>query len=80
MDQAQIISIVNVVLAKRGKNPISEDLSLGLRAHGFRSLDFSEVALRVESATGNELIFDATVLRSIETFQDLFNFFVQATK
>lgn len=80
MNQAQIVSIVNVVLVKRGKNPISEDLSLSLRAHGFRSMDFSEVALRVENATGNELIFDATVLRSIETFQDLVDFFAQATK
>jgi len=80
MDQAQIVSIVNVVLVKRGKNPISEDLSLSLRTHGFRSMDFSEVALRVENATGNELIFDATVLRSIETFQDLVDFFAQATK
>lgn len=80
MEQAQIISIVNAVLIKRGKDPISDDLSSELRGLGFRSMDFSEVALRVEAATGNELIFDATVLRSIQTFRDLIDFFVRATK
>lgn len=80
MEQTDVISIINTVLIKRGKNPISADFSGDLRAHGFRSMDFSEVALRIEAATGKELIFDASILRNIETFQNLIDFFVQSSK
>jgi len=44
---------------------------------GFRSLDFSELALRVEQELGPELNFDAPGLRAVKTVGgvlDLFGF------
>lgn len=43
----------------------------------FRSLDFSELALRVEDEIGEELNFDAPGLRRIETVGDVLDFLEQ---
>ena len=51
-----------------------------LREVGFRSLDFSELALRVEQAVGRELNFDAGRLRGIRTVGDVLDFFQDAVK
>ena len=48
-----------------------------LRDIGFRSLDFSELALRVEDEIGRELNFDAPGLRQIETVADVLEFLDQ---
>ena len=40
---------------------------------GFRSLDFSELALRVEDEIDEELNFDAAGLRQITTVGDVLN-------
>ena len=45
---------------------------------GFRSLDFSELALRVERKVGNELSFDAVALREIRTVKDVLDFLEEA--
>lgn len=66
------------VLAKQGKElPEGEDATL--ESIGFRSLDFSELALAVEDEVGDELNFDAPGLRSIRTVGDVLDFVGQLT-
>lgn len=50
-----------------------------LRDIGFRSLDFSELSIRVEEEYGQDLNFDAALLRRIETVEDVVGFFEAAT-
>ncbi|HEY2790938.1 MAG TPA: acyl carrier protein [Micromonosporaceae bacterium] len=68
------------ILAKHG-TPMPDDESTSLRQIGFRSLDFSELALRVEDEIDRELNFDAPELRSIATVADVLDLMVtlQAT-
>jgi acyl carrier protein len=61
------------VLTKQGKS-LPDDDSTPLDAIGFRSLDFSELALRVEDEIGEELNFDAPGLRQIQTVSDVLDF------
>ncbi|MBM7080238.1 acyl carrier protein [Micromonospora sp. MMS20-R1-14] len=56
---------------------LPDDDSTDLREIGFRSLDFSELALRVEDATGEELNFDAPGLRRIATVGDVLDFLAE---
>lgn len=61
------------VLAAQGKTmPLDE--AADLREIGFRSLDFSELVLRVEDDVGRELNFDAPGLRRIATVGDVLDF------
>lgn len=69
--------LMNSILRRQGKAPV-EDGSLSLRDIGFRSLDFSELALRVERRLGRELNFDAGSLRAIHSVSDVLDFFEQA--
>jgi acyl carrier protein len=69
--------LMNECLVRQRKAPIASD-GQTLRELGFRSLDFSEVALRVEEQVGRELDFDAGLLRSIETVGDVIAFFQNA--
>jgi len=64
------------VLAAQGKQ-LPRDDGTDLREIGFRSLDFSELALRVEDELGSELNFDAPGLRQIETVGDVLDFLDQ---
>ena len=69
----ELRDMMNAILAKQGKQPpTSEDDDL--RTVGFRSLDFSELALRVEDEIGEELNFDAPGLRQIATVGDVLDF------
>jgi len=61
------------VLASQGKQLPGGD-EADLREIGFRSLDFSELALRVEDELDAELNFDAPGLRSIRTVGDVLDF------
>lgn len=61
------------VLAGQGKQLPADD-ETPLRDIGFRSLDFSELALRVEDEVGRELNFDAPGLREITTVRDVLDF------
>ena len=54
----------------------AEDSAI-LEEIGFRSLDFSELALRVEDEIGEELNFDAPELRQIRTISDVLDFLEQ---
>jgi acyl carrier protein len=67
-------------ILKRKGLPAAQDDSAELRSVGFRSLDFSEMALRVEREAGRELNFDAALMRSIQTVGDVLTFFEHATK
>ena len=75
MTSTEIIALINKVLIKRGKLPIDSNLEISLREYGFRSMDFSELALRIEDQLGVELNFDANSMRAIETFRDVVEFF-----
>ena len=72
----EIRSLMGEVLQAQGKTvPASDDVEL--EEIGFRSLDFSELALRVEDEVGEELNFDAPELRSIRTVSDVLDFLEQ---
>ncbi|HEY1487430.1 MAG TPA: acyl carrier protein [Micromonosporaceae bacterium] len=63
------------VLANHG-HTLPDDETTALRDIGFRSLDFSELALRVEDEIDRELNFDAPELRSIATVADVLDLLV----
>lgn len=73
LDRERIRELMAEVLSAKGAT-LPEDEAADLRAVGFRSLDFSELALRVEDETGTELNFDAPGLRSIATVGDVLDF------
>ena len=75
---AAVRSMMADVLAKQGKE-LPDDDAAALDAIGFRSLDFSDLALRVEDEVGDELNFDAPGLRSIRTVGDVLDFIDQLT-
>jgi acyl carrier protein len=76
LSRDQVRALMGDVLAAQGKEMPSED-GASLREIGFRSLDFSELALRVEDEYGGELNFDAPGLRQIETVGDVLDFLEQ---
>ena len=71
----QIRDLMAQVLAHHG-HTLPDDDATALRDIGFRSLDFSELALRVEDSIGRELNFDAPELRSISTVADVLDLLV----
>lgn len=66
----QLRALMGEVLEAQGKS-LPADESSDLQAIGFRSLDFSELALRVEDEIDEELNFDAAGLRQITTVGDV---------
>lgn len=73
LSRDQVKAMMAEVLLKQGKElPASEDASLD--EIGFRSLDFSELALKVEDELDEELNFDAPGLRAIRTVGDVLDF------
>ncbi|MEA5153650.1 acyl carrier protein [Raineyella sp.] len=76
LSRDQIRTMMAEVLANQSKELPADD-STGLDAIGFRSLDFSELALSVEDELGTELNFDAPGLRSITTVSDVLDFIEQ---
>ena len=73
MGRERVRQLMTEVLGAQGK-ALPEDESADLREIGFRSLDFSELALRVEDEVGSELNFDAPELRRIVTVGDVLDF------
>ncbi|KUJ49120.1 MULTISPECIES: phosphopantetheine-binding protein [Micromonospora] len=73
LSRARIRDLMGQVLANQGK-VLPDDDGADLREIGFRSLDFSELALRVEDETDEELNFDAAGLRRIATVGDVLDF------
>lgn len=76
LNRDQLRSLMSDVLGNQGKSLPSGD-DTDLRDIGFRSLDFSELALRVEDEVGRELNFDAPGLRQIATVGDVLDFLEQ---
>jgi acyl carrier protein len=73
LTREHIRDLMGQVMKAQGKTlPDSDDADL--REIGFRSLDFSELALRVEDEIGDELNFDAPGLRQIATVGDVLDF------
>lgn len=78
LSRDEIRGMMAEVLSAQGKTmPESEDAVL--EEIGFRSLDFSELALRVEDELDDELNFDAPELRQIRTVKDVLDFLEQLT-
>lgn len=76
LSRAQLRQHMSDVMASQGKT-LPDDDATDLRTIGFRSLDFSELALRVEDEIDKELNFDAPGLRQIATVGDVLDFLEQ---
>ena len=76
LTREQIRDLMGAVMTAQGKTLPGDD-SADLREIGFRSLDFSELALRVEDEIGDELNFDAPGLRQIAKVGDVLDFIEQ---
>jgi acyl carrier protein len=77
LDRGEIRGLVDSVLVAQGKPPVTDEQQT-TRELEFRSLDFSEVALRIEMDIGRELNFEAAQLRNIVTVGDVLDFFEAA--
>lgn len=73
LSREQVRTMMAEVMSKQGRELPADDSAL-LDDFGFRSLDFSELALRVEDELGDELNFDAPGLRQIRTTSDVLDF------
>jgi acyl carrier protein len=73
LSRDEIRTLMSEVLAAQGKQLPADDTA-PLDSIGFRSLDFSELALRVEDEVGEELNFDAPGLRQVTTVSDVLDF------
>ncbi|TCC52464.1 acyl carrier protein [Kribbella pittospori] len=74
--RGRVRELMGEVMTAQGKNLPGDDTA-DLREIGFRSLDFSELALRVEDELEAELNFDAPGLRRIATVGDVLDFIEQ---
>jgi acyl carrier protein len=69
-----------VDIQRRNNRPTEFTEAQALREIGFRSLDFSELLLRLEGETGKNLDMDAAPLRQIHTVGDLQGFLLDWLK
>jgi acyl carrier protein len=76
LSRDQVRDLMGQVMKNQDKT-LPDDDAADLREIGFRSLDFSELALRVEDEIGEELNFDAPGLRQITTVGDVLDFIEQ---
>lgn len=76
VDRDQLRALMADILHRQGKELPSND-EAELANIGFRSLDFSELALRVEDEIGSELNFDASGLRRIRTVGDVLDLLLE---
>lgn len=78
MQRTDILNLLKEIVARQGRSTeFGEDAELA--GVGFRSLDFSELAVRVEMAAGISLAFDAMPLRAVRTVADILDFFAAAS-
>ncbi len=78
MTREHVLGLMRRILDVRGKDPSLVREDAALRDIAFRSLDFSELCLRVEQEIGRELNFDAAALRRIESVADVCDFLESA--
>jgi acyl carrier protein len=76
VERDKVRELMGEVMKAQGRTLPGDDAA-DLREIGFRSLDFSELALRVEDELGDELNFDAPGLRRITTVGDVLDFIEQ---
>ena len=72
-----ILTLMQGIQSRQGRSTALNHDAL-LRDVGFRSLDFSELALRAEQMAGRTLQFDASSVRRIRTVGDVTEFIVAA--
>ena len=77
MQRIEILAMMKEILQRQGKTAAFTE-ETALQDVGFRSLDFSELALRVETLSGKQLSFDAAPLRAIRTVRDVLDFMERA--
>lgn len=70
LSRDRLRELMGAVLQTQGKDLPPEE-STPLADLGFRSLDFSELALRVEDETDQELNFEAAGLREVRSVGDV---------
>ncbi|MDK9699764.1 MAG: acyl carrier protein [bacterium] len=75
VNRAVILDTMAKIIERREQKKLVLTDEIKLANIGFRSLDFSELAIRVEQAAGCMLNFDAAPLRSITTVKDVVEFF-----
>ena len=81
MEKTEVLSLMRSILERQSREPSGlEDPSAPLNGIPFRSLDFSELCLRVEQKIGRELNFDASTLRNLRTVEDVCDFILQASR
>lgn len=78
MKREEIVDLMRAILERQGKDATRLREDAALREVAFRSLDFSELCLRVEQAVGRELNFEAAALRNVSTVKDVCDFLEQA--
>ena len=76
VERDKVRELMGEVMKAQGRSLPSDD-GADLREIGFRSLDVSELALRVEDELGDELNFEAPGLRRITTVGDVLDFIEQ---
>lgn len=76
LSRERVRELMADVLAAHGRE-LPDDETTELSEIPFRSLDFSELALRVEDELDEELNFDAPGLRQIRTVGDVLDYMHQ---
>jgi len=76
VSREQLRALMGEVLVAQGKS-LPDDDNARLGDIGFRSLDFSELALRVEDEIDDELNFGAAGLRQINTVADVLDLLLE---
>lgn len=81
MIRADILELMEMILERQGKDcALLYDPRATLQDLSFRSLDFSELCLRVEQRLGRELNFQASSLRRIDSVSDLCEFLQETSE
>lgn len=73
VDRKRVLEMMKEILARQGRGTEIDEAS-NLEEIGFRSLDFAELALRVEGVAGSPLSFDGVAVREIRTTGDVLDF------
>ena len=74
LPRERVLALMKSMLDREGVASDSLSPTTDLTSIGFRSLDFSELALRVEKESGAAFDFDAVGLRTIETVGDVLDY------
>jgi acyl carrier protein len=77
MKRHDVIQILRDMLKRREK-PDQFDEDTPLASLGLDSMDFSELAVRVEMQSGRTLVFSAAPIRAVQTVRDILDFMMSA--